>query len=53
MKLKLSELDKFQDEKIPVPNILHFIWIGDSNQENIIIFIYGKSQTKINYIFMA
>ncbi|WP_421415745.1 TcdA/TcdB catalytic glycosyltransferase domain-containing protein [Serratia plymuthica] len=35
MKYKLSEINTSRDNKIPVPDIIHFVWVGDTNQANI------------------
>lgn len=44
MKYKLSEINLFQNGKIRVPDILHFVWIGDTNQVNLnYIDIWKKS----------
>lgn len=32
MKYKISDMITHQDNKTPVPDLLHFIWIGDSNK---------------------
>lgn len=34
MKKQLSEINCSQEGKIAVPDILHFVWIGDTNQAN-------------------
>ncbi len=34
MKYRLSDINLSQDGKIPVPDIIHFVWVGDTNQVN-------------------
>ncbi|MNG78250.1 hypothetical protein D3C79_368180 [compost metagenome] len=52
MKYKLSDINISHHGKVLVPNIMHFVWIGDANRANMEYIGIWKKQTKIKkYIF--
>lgn len=54
MKCKLSALQHSAKEKIAVPDIMHFVWVGDSRRLNVdYIDIWRKAnQSKVIYLWL-
>jgi len=51
MKYKLSDINLSQDGKIPVPDVLHFVWVGDTNQVSIEYIDIWKKTNKDKDIY--